>query len=612
VSLLPPLVTDGTLMVASPAVAAAALGLFPIALGVAVLRYRLFDVNAVLRATLIYPALAIVLAGVYLLTALVMRRLVIFVAGPAVADTLLDETLAALAVAALAHSMRERLQALLDRVVYHERLARRHLLEEASETLSRPQAPEVVAAFLTSHAALVLDLTAAWLVPASEDAARAMGLPAPKLPAPDAPLLAALGEASLPMVLAGPDEPLPGSNRLLSAGHPGLDAWHAAGARVLVPLRAAEAGAGSASGAPRSGELLAAWVLGGRQSGEPFDRQDLAALARIGGQAAVLLDYARLNREHLAQEVIHHELQRAREIQTRLLPGDLHDSGWPGQLELAARFRPAREMSGDFYDVFALLPPVTEGTDEPVPTLAPLQIAVGDVAGKSIPAALVMALARTVLRAVVQRGVEAAPQQVAVAAGARSSRDDAALAPSPATTLRLSGAVLHSDVGRRDFVCCALAVVEPRRRGQAGPRLRLVNAAQVPPILCRAGRAEELEPPGDHLPLGVLPDPQYEDLALDLQPGDVVVFSTDGLPEAPALEPPGLGPAPPAVAPATAGGEYFGFERLAASAAYWAARGADAGAVAAGIWADLTAWCGEAPHHDDMTLVVLRVPPASS
>jgi hypothetical protein len=56
----------------------------------------------------------------------------------------------------------------------------------------------------------------------------------------------------------------------------------------------------------------------------------------------------------------------------------------------------------------------------------------------------------------------------------------------------------------------------------------------------------------------------------------------------------------------------FGFERLAASSAYWAMRGTDADAVAAGLWADLTAWCGEEPSHDDMTLVVLRVPPTSA
>jgi serine phosphatase RsbU (regulator of sigma subunit) len=213
---------------------------------------------------------------------------------------------------------------------------------------------------------------------------------------------------------------------------------------------------------------------------------------------------------------------------------------------------------------------------------------------------------RALTSAAAARRLAVAVPALAVGGGAETA------VPSPAAVMRLAGEALHRDVGRRDFVACALALLEPPTLGQSGPRLRLVNAAQVPPILCRAGQAEELEPPGDRLPLGVLPDPQYEDLALDLEPGDVVVFSTDGLPEAPALEPPGLGPAPSSFAPATEGGEMLGFERLAASAAYWAAHGAGADAVAAGIWADLTAWCGEEPHHDDMTLLVLRVPPASS
>ncbi|MBI3968184.1 MAG: hypothetical protein HY329_21315 [Chloroflexi bacterium] len=54
-------------------------------------------------------------------------------------------------------------------------------------------------------------------------------------------------------------------------------------------------------------------------------------------------------------------------------------------------------------------------------------------------------------------------------------------------------------------------------------------------------------------------------------------------------------------------GELFGFERLAASAGYWSTRERDAGAIAAGIWADVLAWSGESPDHDDMTLLVVRV-----
>jgi len=96
----------------------------------------------------------------------------------------------------------------------------------------------------------------------------------------------------------------------------------------------------------------------------------------------------------------------------------------------------------------------------------------------------------------------------------------------------------------------------------------------------------------------------YKDVKTDLAPGDVVVFSSDGIVEAPArvalahaiyLPPPG------------SAGELFGFERLHQSAAHWAVHSNTAEAVAAGIWSDITAWCGKESHHDDMTLLVLRV-----
>ncbi|MBI2941602.1 MAG: serine/threonine-protein phosphatase [Chloroflexi bacterium] len=276
-------------------------------------------------------------------------------------------------------------------------------------------------------------------------------------------------------------------------------------------------------------------------------------------------------------------------------------------MEIAARFRPARQTSGDFYDLFPLAGGALADGDPEAPAgpLVPVRIAVGDMAGKSIGAALVMALARTALRAVAQP----AGQMLASRPAGGEFRTDL---PSPAATMRVVGGLLHRDVGRKDFVVCALAVVEPPGGGANGhsvPRLRLANAAQVPPLLCRAGRAVEVEPPGERLPLGVLPDGQYGELVIDLQPGDVVVFASDGLTDAPArvtgTERGAHGEKRQAE---VATGELFGFERLAESAALWACRAADAEGVAAGLWSDLSAWAGEAPSHDDMTLVVLRVP----
>jgi integral membrane sensor domain MASE1 len=355
----------------------------------------------------------------------------------------------------------------------------------------------------------------------------------------------------------------------------------------------------------------------------------------------------------LQQAIVRHELAHAWDIQRRLLPVAL--VGWPGHLDLAVRFRPALETSGDFYHVLALAP-LTADAAPGAASAAPagLQIAVGDVAGKGIAAALVMALARATLATIAETVMAAAVRRpdggtAPAANGAAGPAADTATGPavngavartngsaapaangaaapaadgspptpSPAHTLRRAGSVLHRDVGRRDFVACALAVVDPPSEPGRGPRLRLANAAQVPPILCRAGGAQELEPPGERLPLGVLPEAEYDELAIALQPGDVVLFTSDGMVEAPARgEPAGDGALAPAESYTTSGaypppsamGELFGFERLLASAAHWSARAADPDDVAAGVWADLTAWCGETSQHDDMTLLVMRVP----
>ena len=241
----------------------------------------------------------------------------------------------------------------------------------------------------------------------------------------------------------------------------------------------------------------------------------------------------RLRRE---QEVHARELARAREIQERLLPTTL--PSWPGQVALAVRFRSALETGGDFYDVLPLAA-ARSGA------LGPLQIAVGDVAGKGLPAALVAVEALAALRTLALQ-----PQQGLL-------RED----PSPATTLRLRSELLHRYAGSGAFVACALGVVEPPGHhgpSQSAPRLRLANAAQVPPLLYRDGAVTELAPAGERLPLGIMPAPQYEGLVVELQPGDVVVFTTDGLVEAPALAE-GAGPGHP--------GELFGFARLRAAVA---------------------------------------------
>ena len=123
----------------------------------------------------------------------------------------------------------------------------------------------------------------------------------------------------------------------------------------------------------------------------------------------------------------------------------------------------------------------------------------------------------------------------------------------------------------------------------------------------------ELEPPGDRLPMGAVSSSDYENIEVVLRAGDVVVFCSDGLVEAPARangKLPTLAMLNGHVSSPSASelrGEYFGFERLAASAARWSAGGANAHGVAAGIWSDVLDWTTKDSHHDDLTLLVLRV-----
>jgi serine phosphatase RsbU (regulator of sigma subunit) len=149
-------------------------------------------------------------------------------------------------------------------------------------------------------------------------------------------------------------------------------------------------------------------------------------------------------------------------------------------------------------------------------------------------------------------------------------------------------------VGHRHFVACSLAVFAPPA-DDTSLRLRRVGQAQVPPFLVRDGLAEELSPPGERIPLGAWAGARYEELDVPCRPGDVVVFASDGLPEAPRMGHP------------SQDGELFSFARLHESAIRAAGASDDADAIAAAIWSDVAAWCGAEPHHDDMTLLVVRV-----
>jgi phosphoserine phosphatase RsbU/P len=282
------------------------------------------------------------------------------------------------------------------------------------------------------------------------------------------------------------------------------------------------------------------------ESKEPraFTLEHERMLSTLGSYVAVALENARLYEEALQNERrLRTDLDTAREIQRQLLPTGAREV--PG-LDLAAAYVPARELGGDFYDFL----PYGEGR---------LAIALGDVSGKGTAAALYGSLAIGTIREIVV--------------------DHAC---DPSCMLGLLNQRLHNTRLDSRFIAMLFGVYDAASR-----RLTLSNAGSPYPLLVHDGHVLSIRLEG--VPLGLLPGTQYDESSLDLLPGDVVVFASDGILES-----------------ANASDEEFGLHRLSgvlsAISPHDSAR-----AIAERILAETDDHgAGTAPH-DDRTLVVLRV-----
>ncbi len=272
----------------------------------------------------------------------------------------------------------------------------------------------------------------------------------------------------------------------------------------------------------------------------PADGDLITAFAHL---AAIALENARLYEFEVKQ--IEQELNIARQIQRGFLPREIPTlPGW----EIAAICQPARETGGDFYD-FVKLPDDSLG------------LIVGDVSGKSIPAAMLMAAAQSVI-------------------GAKASDHR-----SPARVMRETNRLLVDDVPKGSFVAAAYALLSAQDK-----TVCLSNCGQLAPLLVPANGQQPVrlvESPGDHLPLGIVPNPNYQEMTLSLAPGDTLVFHTDGLVER-----------------KDKADQLFGFERLMEILEQQ--RGQPAQAVLEALLRAADTFANGVGPADDVTLVVVR------
>ncbi len=262
----------------------------------------------------------------------------------------------------------------------------------------------------------------------------------------------------------------------LQLASPTLKALKEAGVKLTIPLVS-------------QGELVGLINLGGRMSEQDYSSYDKGLLNSLATQAAPALRVAQMVLEQQAQarerERIEQELRIARIIQQTLLPKELPDQpGW----QLSTFYQPARAVGGDFYDFI----PFEDGR---------LGLVVGDVTDKGVPAALVMATTRSILRSSAQEN------------------------QSPGVVLERANDLLFPDIPPRMFVTCFYAILDPR-----SGTLQYANAGHDLPYRWRDGEVAELRATG--MPLGLMPGMQYEEKEAILEPGESILLYSDGLVEA--------------------------------------------------------------------------------
>ncbi len=218
---------------------------------------------------------------------------------------------------------------------------------------------------------------------------------------------------------------------------------------------------------------------------EAFDETDLEVFHAYGNLAATAIDKLRTIDRQREQQRVAQEFAFAREIQASFLPQSLPTLA---HVHFAATYRPALNVGGDFYDVIEL------GPDE-------IYFVIGDVSGKGMPAALLMAQALSILRLIVKSGI------------------------SPVAAMARWNAMLSGHTIRGMFITAMLGRLVLSTR-----QVELCSAGHCHPFLTAEGRAAQVKIAGSP-PLGLLPELPARSHTLKLQPNEWLVIYTDGLVE---------------------------------------------------------------------------------
>jgi len=290
--------------------------------------------------------------------------------------------------------------------------------------------------------------------------------------------------------------------------------------------------------------LIGMICLGRKKSGKFYRREDINLLNILANQGAIAIENALMLEEVIEKERMEEELNIAKDLQVSMLPLECPQiEGF----EIAAFSESAREVGGDFYDFIEI-------SDDQ------MGLVIGDVTGKSVSGALVMAASRSIFRMLGEEKLTVSESMIR--ANRRTKRD----------------------IKTGMFVALLYAVL-----GSADKSLTLCSAGQTLPVFRSAasGETKLVETEGDSFPLGILEDAAYEETRLKLEAGDRIVLYTDGIVEAMNEQE-----------------ELFGFDRLLEVIRKSPAETAET--LLEEIKGHVNDFAGTAAQHDDITIIVVQ------
>jgi sigma-B regulation protein RsbU (phosphoserine phosphatase) len=507
---------------------------FPASIAYSIIRHNLFDANAVIKRAVGYAVATAVVVGGYIGISVALN---VFVKEYELSQSRAFPILFTLGVVLVFNPLRNRIQDLVDRIFFRKEYDYSEIIDriggamttllDLEQVISRLIQTFMTDMFINTSSVMLLSPAGAGYRVFLADGEEKQDVEKVHFEQ-DAALMQIMEQGKKELtkydILEDPKY-RPVRNECAA----GFDALHAS---LIVPLVYQD-------------KVIGLLNLGEKKSGKPYKREDIDLLRSLAHQGAVAIENARLFKDNMEKQRMEEELNIARDLQMSMLPA--HCPEIKG-FKIAAQSIPAREVGGDFFDFIEM------GESK-------MGLVVGDVTGKSVSGALVVAASRSVFRMLSEEQLSVG--DIMIRANKRMKRD------------------IKSGM----FVALFYAVLDGRNKV-----LSFCSAGQTQPIYfsSKTGEVRLQETLGDKFPLGILDETDYQETQIRLEPGDRLVFYTDGIVEA-----------------MNANREIFGFDRVLEIVRKEKTSSADV--LLHRLLEQVKEFSGGAIQHDDITIISVSV-----